>query len=130
MIFFEPSEFECGCGCGKGYSYMKQDFLVRLDRARGDSGVPFNLTSAFRCVNYNISVGGKPNSAHRSGYAVDIACDNSSRRYYIINALIRNGFTRIGIGSTFVHADAHPDLPSDVIWTYNKQDTFEYPKED
>jgi len=117
---FTEREFLCNCGCGGGYEKMDTGFLDRLDRARNDAGIPFKLNSAFRCIIYNLSVGGKPNSAHRTGHAVDIAYDTSYQLFYIINSLIRNGFTRMGVASNFVHVDSDPDLPDDVIWTYYK----------
>ena len=122
MKHFHSDEFKCKCGCGKGFADMDKDFLSKLDKAREDAGVIFNLTSAFRCITYNLSVGGKPNSAHRYGHAVDIACLNSNVRYLMIKSLLRNGVHRIGIGPDFIHADDDPNLPDNVIWTYYKGD--------
>ena len=51
---------------------MDKNFLQKLDRARDVAGVPFIITSAYRCEQHNKNVGGKPNSAHLRGYAVDI----------------------------------------------------------
>lgn len=97
---------------------MEKEFLDRLERSRSDAATAYKLTSAFRCINYNLSVGGKPDSAHRCGRAVDIACTTSYNRFLILNALIRNGFTRIGIASDFIHVDDDPTKPDWVIWTY------------
>jgi len=35
-----------------------------------------------------------------------------------VNALLKAGFTRIGIASSFVHVDCDPTKPAQVIWTY------------
>ena len=118
MKHFQADEFSCNCGCGKGYAQMDNEFLDKLDSAREYAATPFKLNSAFRCINYNLSVGGKPDSAHRHGYAVDIKCNDSRFRFYIINGLIRAGFDRIGIASDFIHADSDPNKPERVIWTY------------
>jgi uncharacterized protein YcbK (DUF882 family) len=115
---FQKHEFECSCGCGKGHDDMQVELLYRLDKARERANTPFKLNSAFRCINYNLSVGGKPDSAHRYGFAVDIACIDSRFRFQIVEALIHSGFTRIGIASDFIHADCDPNKPQDVIWTY------------
>jgi len=118
MNYFLPNEFKCNCGCGKGYADMQVKLLYMLDKARERAGIPFKLNSAFRCINYNLSVGGKSNSAHRYGKAVDIACDNSSNRFKIIEALLWAGFKRVGIASDFIHADCDETKSYDVIWTY------------
>jgi hypothetical protein len=36
----------------------------------------------------------------------------------IVRALLGAGFTRVGIARTFVHVDADPDLPPEVVWVY------------
>ena len=36
----------------------------------------------------------------------------------IVQALLTAGFTRIGIASTFIHADDDPSKPQNLIWTY------------
>ena len=118
MTYFKPDEFKCSCGCGKGYSDMQVDLLYRLDIARRRADIPFKLTSAMRCITYNLSIGGRPDSAHRYGWAVDIACVDSRYRFKIVEGLIYAGFNRIGIASSFIHADCDPNKPQDVIWTY------------
>jgi hypothetical protein len=120
MKHFQPDEFACKCGCGKGYAQMEPEFLDKLDRAREYASTPFTLTSAFRCINHNITAGGKPDSAHRFGWGVDIKCIDSRFRFLIVNGLIRAGFDRIGIAPTFIHADCDPNKPEWVLWTYYK----------
>jgi len=34
--------------------------------------------------------------------------------------LLEVGFTRIGIGNTFIHVDIDKDKSQNVIWTYKK----------
>lgn len=118
LNYFHPSEFECGCGCGHGFDKMSHVMMDKLDSARADAGIPFKLNSAYRCINHNISVGGKPNSAHRTGHAVDIACNSSTDRYAIVLALLMNDFKRIGVAKTFIHADDEENLPQEVVWLY------------
>ena len=113
---FEPSEFTCnGVEC---YEQMSDNLLLSLGVARQIAGIPFHINSSWRDEDTNQRVGGKPNSAHLRGNAVDIACANSSDRYLIVDAAMAAGFTRIGIGNTFVHLDVDKDLPDNVIWTY------------
>ena len=70
LRFFKPEEFACKCGCGRGYDDMDAGLLRMLDEARALAGIPFSLSSAFRCAKHNKAVGGVADSAHTHGYAV------------------------------------------------------------
>ena len=95
LRFFKPEEFACKCGCGRGYDDMDAGLLRMLDEARALAGIPFSLSSAFRCAKHNKAVGGVADSAHTHGYAV---------------------FRRIEAGPTWVHVDNDPAKPQDVIF--------------
>ena len=97
---------------------MNDTFLTMLDISRGEAGVPFRITSGYRCRKHNSEVGGATHSAHVTGYAVDIACSSTAHRYKIVTALLRNGFHRIGVSAHFIHVDCDPSLPCKVMWTY------------
>ena len=89
-----------------------------LDQARDIAGVPFVINSGIRSVERNAQVGGAADSAHISGHAVDIRCPTGRHRFLIVRALLEVGFTRLGIGKTFVHADTDQSKPNEVIWLY------------
>lgn len=97
---------------------MQLGFVGRLDDARERAGVPFIITSGYRCLKYNTEVGGVSSSAHTDGYAADIKCNGSRTRHRIVMAAIDAGFTRIGLHKNFVHLDCDPNKPPDVIWLY------------
>lgn len=97
---------------------MNVEFLDKLDQARDYANIPFYINSAFRTKEKNTEVGGKSNSSHLKGLAVDISATNSRTRFIILNALIAVGFTRIGISNAFIHVDNDKDKSQDVIWTY------------
>ena len=59
---FSPVEFRCKCGCGAGMEKMDADLLQMLDEARDLAGIPFPLSSAYRCPKHNKAVGGVPTS--------------------------------------------------------------------
>ena len=115
LRFFTDEEFACSC-CGESKVQTKVKYA--LDFARGVAGIPFTITSGYRCVDHNIQVGGSATSSHLNGTAVDIACNDSSSRYKIITALLDAGFHRIGVADTFIHADMDRDKPERVMWTY------------
>ena len=97
---------------------MNQDFLSKLDKARELAGIPFKINSAYRSPEHNAKIGGKPNSSHLKGLAVDISVTNSRQRFIVLNALLDVGFTRIGIADTFIHVDLDNGKNNEVIWTY------------
>lgn len=115
---FSADEFLCKCGCGQGADHIHPDFITRLDLARDIAGIPFTVTSGYRCPEYNTEVGGVASSSHTRGYAADIVCHGSRSRAQIIQAAIKAKFTRIGIARVFVHLDCDPDKPPDVFWVY------------
>ena len=97
---------------------MDKTFLLRLDEARERAGIPFVINSAYRTPEHNAKIGGKPNSSHLIGLAVDISVTNSRQRFIVLNALLEVGFTRIGIADTFIHVDLDNEKSKEVIWTY------------
>lgn len=102
---------------------LKPELVQMLDKARGLAGVPFSISSGFRTPDKNSAVGGVENSAHLLGKAVDIHCGSSVHRLKMLTALLSVGFTRMGIGSDFIHVDIGTDadnLPQNVCWTYYK----------
>lgn len=114
---FDISEFDSPDLKGSGEE-MKANFLTKLQEARTIAGIPFRINSGYRTKHHNKTVGGTPNSSHLKGLACDISCANSSERYAILHALVSVGFTRIGVGNTFIHVDLDLDKPQRVIWTY------------
>lgn len=116
LRYFSSDEFRCKDGCGAGIERMEPDLLRMLDEARKIAGVPFSLSSAYRCAKHNKAVGGVPDSAHTRGYAVDIRCVDSHSRFVMLQALLEAGFRRIELAPTWIHVDNDPDKPRDVAF--------------
>ena len=115
--YFQPAEFtRCTPPCTIGD--MKQHTLSRLDTAREIAGIPFVLTSAYRSREHELSKGRTGDGAHTTGEAVDIRCNTDRNRCLITEALMRAGFTRIGIARTYIHADDCPRKTPQVLWLY------------
>jgi len=114
--YFPERPWACRCGCG--FDSVSPELVRRLNLARHLAGVPFGIRSACRCPRHNQSEGGKDQSAHLTGEAVDISAGNSAQRYYILAGLMGARFRRIGLGANFIHADVAVHLPQDVVWTY------------
>ena len=113
--YFSRKEESCRCcGCGG----LVPDFRDKLNEARELAGIPFILTSAFRCEKHNREVGGSATSSHLAGCAVDIKCADAWSRFKILSALLEVGFQRIGIGRNFIHVDDDLTKSRGVIWDY------------
>lgn len=114
---FTIDEFDSPDLPGSGLN-MDNDFLQMLDIAREIADIPFKINSGYRTKEHNKKVGGKSDSSHLLGKAVDISYSNSRDRWIIITALQEAGFNRLGIAKTFVHTDSDQTKSPDVIWTY------------
>ncbi|MBI9081934.1 MAG: peptidase M15 [Pseudodesulfovibrio sp.] len=97
---------------------MQDDFLQRLDRARGIAEVPFVINSGYRCRSRNKAVGGSKGSSHMIGWAADIKATDDKSRGHILHGLYMAGFTRIGIRKDFIHVDADPAKNEKRTWLY------------
>lgn len=104
---FALDEFECPC-CGQ--NQMDANFLHQIDDARGKAGVSFRVTSGFRCAGRNTAVGGRPNSRHLAGTAVDIAWHDEAHLAAILFSLRAVGLRSFAIHPVkhFIHCDTAP----------------------
>lgn len=120
MAHFRDSEFQCKCGRPEcdAPKVMSDDFLRRLYHLRTLYGKPIFINSALRCSFQNSKVGGVNDSEHMTGDGADISCQVSRERYSMLKYAIQAGFTRIGIGKTFIHLGTSPTLDKHVVWLY------------
>lgn len=114
---FKESEFKrCVPSCS--LQDMKQSTMNRFDTARELAGIPFVINSAYRSPEWDKSKGRSGTGSHTLGQAIDIRCHSDSNRFKIVSALIRAGFSRIGISKTFIHADDSASHKQEIVWTY------------
>ena len=111
LKYFKKSEF-------KEPEKMDVDFLLLLDKVREDAGIPFKITSSFRTPEQNRRVNGSSNSAHLRGLAVDISARTGRQKIKIVQSALKNGISRIGVGSNFIHLDVDKSLTQNTMWTY------------
>jgi len=104
--WFTRKEFACKCGkCD--FDVVDAELLKVLERLREDFGKPVIITSACRCKEHNVKIGGASKSKHLLGKAADVRvkdvdphdvyeylCVNYSDKYGIGNA---NSFTHIDV---------------------------------
>lgn len=111
---FKKDEFACPC-CGK--NNMDIELVERLERVRSIITMPMTITSGCRCEKHNHDVGGKADSAHLYGLAVDFGVPGSTFRFIVLGMCMRL-FKRVGIGNTFIHVDKDDSKPWPVCWVY------------
>lgn len=114
---FNSSEFDSPDEPYSG-NKMNYHFMLKLQVMREIAGVRFDITSGYRTPAHNKEVSGKSDSEHLYGKASDIKCNNSVMRAHLIKSAILAGFTRIGIGRTFIHVDDSGTKPQQVYWVY------------
>lgn len=110
--FFTNHEMLCPC-CSQ--STMDGVFMEMLNKARGIAGIPFRISSGFRCYEHNKEIG-STSTNHVNGKAADISCMFGEARLKIIKGLLDAGFKRLGIGKRFIHCDTNGVVNS--IWLY------------
>ena len=115
--YFSEKEFNrCTPSCS--LQDMNQDFMNKLDKLRELSGIPLVINSAFRTIQYEKSKGRNGTSAHVSGVAIDIRCNDSQNRFKVLEGALKLGFRRIGVANSFIHVDISKKHAQNVIWTY------------
>lgn len=117
--YFKPDEFDSPDSPGSGRG-MQLGVVQRLDAIRAMVGRPMVINSGIRTWAHNLTVGGVDGSAHVSGWAADVFCRSSRDRMQILRAAMSlpTPFSRIGIGTTFIHLDADPSKPQELVWLY------------
>lgn len=117
--FFNLEEFQCKCGCEMPYRVEDNLTILVINflhPIRKWLGIPFFITSGYRCVPYNRHVGGVRNSQHILGTAADIVVKDIP--IYSLRDMLNQGlkahkhgpgglgyYPRDGAGWGFLHVD-------------------------
>lgn len=107
---------------------LQDEFIRKLDQARGLAGIPFTITSGLRTPAENQSVvGAVSDSSHLKGLAVDLRVRTSREAALIVDAAKAVGITRRGIyvdsywNPRHIHLDTDPDKITEVLFVKQEQ---------
>ena len=98
------AETICPCGCGK--NDMKPKIISIFENLRARVGEPLHINSGFRCEKHNKAVGGKKDSQHLLGMALDINLPKGIPAKEMEGYMELSGAGGIGRYKTFCHCDA------------------------
>ena len=122
-IYFTEQELACK---GTDECDMHPEFMDKLIAVREDYNEPMIITSGYRHLAYNDTIGGAKNSPHLYGRAVDVKVVGGDA-LELIGAALRHGMTGIGVKQRgdhdrrFIHLDDMPQSdthPRPWIWSY------------
>ena len=122
-IYFTEQELACK---GTDECDMHPEFMEKLIAVREDYNEPMIITSGYRHLAYNDTIGGAKNSPHLYGRAVDVKVVGGDA-LELIGAALRHGMTGIGVKQrgdhdrSFIHLDDMPQSdthPRPWIWSY------------
>ena len=121
--YFTEEEMACK---GTGECEMEPEFMDKLIAIREQIGKPMIITSGYRHLAHNSTIGGAKNSPHLCGRAVDVKVAGGEA-LELIEVALQNGMTGIGVKQRvpndirFIHIDDMPnsdDHPRPWIWSY------------
>lgn len=121
--YFTEDELACQ---GTGECEMNEEFMEKLITLREEYNNPIIITSGYRHLAHNQSIGGAKNSPHLFGRAVDIKIGGQNA-LKILELALKHGMTGIGVKqrgtyeARFIHIDDMPqseDHPRPWIWSY------------
>ena len=112
--------------CGK--VYMKESFMLALERLREACDFPFIISSGYRCPDHNAAVSPATgrDGPHTTGYAADVAVVGD-KAYMVMAKAHMVGMTGVGLNQKgphnqrFVHLDTLNESstrPRPWVWTY------------
>lgn len=113
---FLISDFFCRCGKCK-YQNINMKAALMLQKTRDLRGAPIIVNEAFRCPEYNRSIGGAPRSKHLDAIAYDIKSPGVSG-FDLALVAYKAGFRRFGIARNWCHIDDAQPVGDFTLWVY------------
>lgn len=104
---------------------LDNELVAMLDKARHRSGIPYVITDGLRTPAANTDPNAVQDSAHLTGHAVDLDCNDSRALWKMLDGLLFAGFKRIGVyftaaggkgTPTHIHVDNDTTKDQEVLW--------------
>lgn len=102
--------WEARCRDDCGLIILQVDLLVALDATRTEFGKPITVNSWGRCDHHNRAEGGKEDSYHKNGRAIDLAPEDITDLYEL-ERIARKHFAFVKRYGTFIHCDIRGERP-------------------
>lgn len=101
---FRRKEFACKCGCG--FDDIDIRIVNRLQVVRDILGIPIKVLSGCRCKKHNADIGGKPESCHLKGEAIDWTVEDPEKLAMAAMMLVNwSGGFHYYSDKKFIHTD-------------------------
>lgn len=117
---FTTKEFECKCKRSDCVDQVISKELVdKIQEVRQEFGSSIVITSGYRCLAHNRSIGSKDTSQHVLGRAADLTCKDNNKLIELLQKRFDAiGDARISIGNraNFIHVDSRRDKKR--FWLY------------
>jgi hypothetical protein len=101
----KASELHCKCSnedCA--FTLVGESTIASFQNLRSTFGLGIRINSAYRCQRHNASVGGKPNSFHLRGMALDLTpADYSEKELDRLQLLAQKYYKVVIRYPTFIH---------------------------
>lgn len=110
--FFSADELACGCRRPEcDAAPIDMTFIFKIDGLRTYLGIPLHCNSARRCDFWNRHKGGKENSQHKLGKAIDLQIPNDATFWRVVRYCVANGLSFGRISQGAIHIDGRDGVP-------------------
>jgi len=122
---FDKDSFKCKCGCGNTLSEFSL-FIDFMNYLYKETNNIYEISSGFRCINHNKAVGGKEDSDHTKGLAIDIITPTIEDRSLIVYHAYKFGIKRaiVYIDKKFIHLSINLQLTNPILLWNNRGNVY------
>ena len=117
---YDKNSFSCKCGCGTNNIY--EEFIDFMNYLYKETDTVYEINSGVRCINHNKKVGGKENSDHIYGKAIDVKTLTIEDRSLVVYYAFKFGIPRaiVYTDKYFVHLSINENLTCPIL-LWNKR---------
>lgn len=103
-LHLKSSEIDCKCTHERcTFTLIAESVIDSFEATRDELGKSIKINSGFRCMIHNESVGGKINSRHARGRALDLSANGHDIERMAMIARRHFDYVQIYYGQNFIH---------------------------